>query len=64
MIMNRSGRKEADDPAGQNGAVEPDTNGTETSENEQVKTFSPFDPEVEAPINAAVHFDDQETEEA
>lgn len=48
----------------EHGAVEPDTNGTETSENEQVKTFSPLDPEVEAPINAAVHFDDQqETEE-
>ena len=47
----------------EHGVAEPDTNGTETSEDEQVKTFSPLDPEVEAPINAAVHFDDrQETD--
>ena len=44
-------------------AAEPDTTGTETSENEQAEAFSPLDPEVEAPINAAVHFDDQQETE-
>jgi hypothetical protein len=40
-------------------AAEAEANGTEASENEQVEP-SPLDPEVEAPINAAVHFDDQQ----
>lgn len=45
------------------GVAEPDANDMEESENKRV-AVSPLDPEVEAPINAAVHFDDpQETEE-
>jgi hypothetical protein len=31
----------------------------ESDEDEEDETFSLLDPEVEAPINAAVHFDDQ-----
>jgi hypothetical protein len=37
---------------------EPDAKETEDDDDE-TETFSPLDPEVEAPINAAVHSDDQ-----
>jgi hypothetical protein len=39
-------------------AAEPDAEETEEGDDE-TETFSPLDPEVEAPINAAVHLDDQ-----
>ena len=47
----------------EHGAAEPDANGTEGTEDEQAEAFSPLDPEVEGPINAAVHFDDQQETE-
>lgn len=40
--------------------AEPEANGTETSEDEQIEPASPLDSEVEATINAAVHFEDQQ----
>ena len=40
------------------GPAEPDAEGTEDDDDE-TETFSPLDPEVEAPINAAVHSEDQ-----
>jgi hypothetical protein len=43
-------------------AAEPNATGKEKSENEHVAPFSPFDPEVEAPINAAVHLDADDVE--
>jgi hypothetical protein len=45
-------------------AAEADADRTKASENERVEQFSPLDPEVEAPINAAVHFDDGDFEPA
>jgi hypothetical protein len=47
----------------EHGAAEPDANGTEGTENEQAEAFSPLDADVEAPINAAVPFDDQQETE-
>jgi hypothetical protein len=40
-------------------AAEADVEEIERSDRERV-TFSPLDPAVEAPINAAVHFDDKQ----
>jgi hypothetical protein len=47
----------------EHGAAEPDANGTEGTENERTEASSPLDLEVEAPINAAVHFDEQQETE-
>jgi hypothetical protein len=41
------------------GAAEADAEEDERSDVEESETFSPLDPEVEAPINAAVHLDDK-----
>lgn len=42
------------------GAAETDAEEAEEDDVEETETFSPLDPEVEAPINAAVHFEDQQ----
>ena len=42
------------------GAAEPDAEETERSGVDETGTFSPLDRQVEAPINAAVHVDDQQ----
>ena len=42
------------------GAAEQGTTGRDPKDVEEPETSSPLDPEVEAPINAAVHFDDQQ----
>jgi hypothetical protein len=42
------------------GAPEADAEEDELSDVEASEMFSLLDPEVEAPINAAVHFDDQQ----
>ena len=42
------------------GAAEADAEENEESDVEASETFSLLDPEVEAPINAAVHFDDKQ----
>jgi hypothetical protein len=40
-------------------AAEPEAEETEVRNVEEEETFSPLDPEVEAPINAAVHFEEK-----
>ena len=42
------------------GAAEADAEENERSDDEASEMFSLLDPEVEAPINAAVHFDDKQ----
>jgi hypothetical protein len=41
------------------GAAEPEAKKPDARDVEERETFSPFDPEVEAPINAAVHFEEK-----
>ena len=45
-------------------AAEADAEENERGDVEASETFSLLDPEVEGPINAAVHFDDQQRDKA
>jgi hypothetical protein len=45
------------------GAAEPKATGTDERDAEEADTPSPLDPEVEGPINAAVHFEENDREE-
>jgi hypothetical protein len=44
------------------GAAEQEAKGTKARDDEEAETSSPLDPEVEAPINAAIHLEDVDFE--
>jgi hypothetical protein len=47
-------------PEGSGAATDPETKETDTADEAEADTLSPLDPDVEAPINAAVHFDERQ----